>query len=404
MDNNTKFSEYFDIDKKYFPCVDDSAIKAEPDCWKRTFPHPTFIEMLRNFESCLARRQKSTLWIQGAYGTGKSQCAYTLKKLLEVPEEELLKYWTDFKPLEKQKPLLESLIGHRKNGIVAAYRYASGSITSPEDLFYAVQESVETALKEKGLYEGEDTLKESVIAWIDKPANKTWLNTLIEQPEYSAVFAQSSADEILIDLRKGGEIQKLMKNIRHLAKKEGVTALTIDSDRLINWLTDIIERNNTKIVLVWDEFSDYFKANKESFSEFQKIAALVQNKPFYFVVVTHEKGQTYTGDEAAWKTVSDRFIESLITLPPNIAFYLIGHALKKNAAAETTWSPLADDLNGRVSSSRGAVMKEIGVSDPQVIKDIMPLHPMAALLLKNIASAFKSNQRSMFDFIKSSDT
>jgi len=37
-------------------------------------------------------------------------------------------------------------------------------------------------------------------------------------------------------------------------------------------------------------------------------------------------------------------------------------------------------------------------------QDIIPLHPMAALLLKNIASAFKSNQRSMFDFIKSSNT
>ncbi len=44
------------------------------------------------------------------------------------------------------------------------------------------------------------------------------------------------------------------------------------------------------------------------------------------------------------------------------------------------------------------------IDNPQVMKDIMPLHPMAALLLKNIASAFKSNQRSMFDFIKSSNT
>ena len=33
----------------------------------------------------------------------------------------------------------------------------------------------------------------------------------------------------------------------------------------------------------------------------------------------------------------------------------------------------------------------------------MPIHPMAALILKNIASAFKSNQRSMFDFIKTNN-
>jgi len=63
-----------------------------------------------------------------------------------------------------------------------------------------------------------------------------------------------------------------------------------------------------------------------------------------------------------------------------------------------------DDLNGRVSSSRAAVMKAAKINEPQVMKDIMPLHPMAALLLKNIASVFQSNQRSMFDFIKSSNT
>ena len=32
--------------------------------------------------------------------------------------------------------------------------------------------------------------------------------------------------------------------------------------------------------------------------------------------------------------------------------------------------------------------------------DILPIHPYAALLLKHISSAFDSNQRSMFDFIK----
>ena len=63
---------------------------------------------------------------------------------------------------------------------------------------------------------------------------------------------------------------------------------------------------------------------------------------------------------------------------------------------------MAGDLNSRVSSSRDAVMKAAKITDPTVMKDIMPLHPMSALILKNIASAFKSNQRSMFDFIKSS--
>lgn len=39
------------------------------------------------------------------------------------------------------------------------------------------------------------------------------------------------------------------------------------------------------------------------------------------------------------------------------------------------------------------------ISDKEM-KGILPIHPYAALLLKHISSAFDSNQRSMFDFIK----
>ena len=45
-------------------------------------------------------------------------------------------------------------------------------------------------------------------------------------------------------------------------------------------------------------------------------------------------------------------------------------------------------------------MKAARISDPRVIKDIMPIHPMTALILKNIAVAFQSNQRSMKSFLQ----
>ena len=92
-----------------------------------------------------------------------------------------------------------------------------------------------------------------------------------------------------------------------------------------------------------------------------------------------------------------------ITLPDNIAFDLIGHAFQVKSAAKETWNNCADTLNSRLSDSRNAVMKAANIKEQKVIKDIMPIHPMAALVLKNIASAFASNQRSMFDFIKVRD-
>lgn len=406
MANSNKYREYFDIDEEYFPQINDSTIAAaSPDFWTRTYPHYTFIEMLNSMERVLARQEKRSLWIEGAYGTGKSQCAYALKKILEVPEDELRAYWDRYEPLKKKTDLLEKLIGHKQKGIVTAYRYASGMIDSPRDLFLAVQETLKASLVSANLYAGENTLKESVIVWIEEPSHKLFFDALLKKPEWAALFSQSSTDEVLDALRKGGEVKTLMDNIFRLADKEGITALTIDSDRLIAWLIDIIDRNNVKVVFIWDEFSDYFRNNRESLSEFQKLAELVNLKPFYFIVVTHESGQLFTTADTTWKKVRDRFIPIHITLPDNIAFELIGHAFNVKPVAKTDWDTLVDgDLGSRTSTSRSKVMAVAKIDNPQVMKDIMPLHPMTALLLKNIASAFKSNQRSMFDFIKSSNT
>lgn len=408
MANNNKYREYFDIDERYFPCIDDAAINAGAP-WDNTYPHSTFIYMLTEMERALARQNNGrTLWIEGAYGTGKSQCSYALKKILEVSEEELRAYWDKYEPLNKKTDLLEKLIGHKGKGIVVAHRYASGGIMSARDLFFAVQESVKSALVQQNVsYRGENTLKESIIAWLEDADHKLMFNSLLQNPdkEWRALFSQDTADEVMNTLRKDGAVESLVDNIFCLADKEGITALNIDSNRLINWLTDIIDRNNVRIVFIWDEFSDYFKNNRESLSEFQKVAALVQNKPFYFIVVTHESGQLFTTADTTWTKVRDRFIPVQIALPDNIAFDLIGDAFKVKPAAKPDWDKLVHgDLNARVNGSRIAVMKATHIDDRQVMERIMPLHPMAALLLKNIASAFKSNQRSMFDFIKSSNT
>ncbi|MCL1794775.1 MAG: hypothetical protein FWG34_13010, partial [Oscillospiraceae bacterium] len=400
-----EYREYFDIDEEYFPQVNDSSIAAaSPDFWTRTYPHQTFIEMLNSMERILARQEKRSLWIEGAYGTGKSQCAYALKKILEVPEEDLRAYWDRYEPLKKKADLLEKIIGHKQKGIVTAYRYASGMINSPRDLFFAVQETLKASLVAANLYAGENTLKESAISWIGEPAQNTFFDLLLKKPEWAALFSQSSADEVLNALRKGGEIKTLMDNIFRLADKEGITALNIDADRLIAWISDIINYNDIKIVFIWDEFSDYFKNNRESLSEFQKLAELVNLKPFYFIAVTHESGQLSIGTDTTWTKVRDRFVQINISLPDNIAFDLVSHAFNVKGIAKEQWDILSDDLNDRVRASREKVMEVAKITNPQVMKDIMPLHPMAALLLKNIASAFKSNQRSMFDFIKSSNT
>jgi hypothetical protein len=394
-----KYCDYFNVNESYFPCIDESAINDGAP-WDTTYPHDTFIELLKSLERMLGGTTNRSVWIHGAYGTGKSQCALALRRILEVPENEVRTYWDKFDPLKKNKALLEKLIGHKERGIVTAYRYASGDISMPQQLFLAVQESIKKALDEQGVtYKGENSLKESAIIWLEDPAHNSFINSLLQKPEWESTFSQSTADEIINTLKKSSDVSKLMDNIFKLAAKEGITALTLSADSLRAWILDVIKKNDTKIVLIWDEFSDFFRQNKNSLSEFQKLVSICQEAPFYFVVVTHPISSISSNDDS-WKIVQQRFDKTEISLPSNIAFDLIGNAFSPKQAAQASWQKMVDDLDGSLNGSRKAIMKATDVKSDDVIKRMLPIHPMAALVLKNIATAYQANQRSMFDFIK----
>ena len=402
---NLKYCEYFDVNEKYFPCIDESAINSGA-AWDTTYPHQTFIDLLNRTEKMLSGNTNRSIWIHGAYGTGKSQCAYTIKKLLEVPETEVRNYWNKFEPLKKNPVLLEKLIGHKAQGIVTAYRYASGSISTPQQLFFAVQESIKKALDVHEVsYKGENSLKESVISWLEDPIHNQFIDALLQKPKWMSTFSQSSAGEIINTLKKSSDVSSLMDDIFSLAAEEGITALNLSADSLRKWIIDIIDKNNIKLVLIWDEFSDYFRQNSTSLGEFQKIVSICQEKPFYFVIVTHplsSLAKEYDSSDKTnpWSVVQQRFDKVEITLPDNIAFELIGHAFSVKPAAKANWKQMTEDLNSYVTNARKAVIKAANINDQNVMRDILPIHPIAALVLKNIASAFQSNQRSMFDFIK----
>lgn len=400
-----KYCEYFDVDEEYFPCIDESAINSGVP-WDITYPHQTFVDLLNLTEKMLGGNTNRSIWIHGAYGTGKSRCAYTIKKLLEVPENEARAYWDKFEPLKKVPVLLEKLIGHKTRGIVTAYRYASGSISTPRQLLFAVQESIKNALDTYEVsYKGENSLKESVITWLEDPIHNQFMDALLQRPKWMSTFSQSSADEIINALKKSSDVSSLMDNIFSLAGEEGITALDLSADSLRKWIIDIIDKNNIKIVLFWDEFSDYFRLNSTSLGEFQKIVSICQEKPFYFVIVTHPlssiaKEYDSSDKTNSWSVVQQRFDKVEITLPDNIAFDLIGHAFSVKPAAKANWIQMTGDLNSYVTNARNAVIKAAKISGENVMRDILPIHPISALILKNIASAFQSNQRSMFDFIK----
>ncbi|MBQ9486954.1 MAG: hypothetical protein IJU91_04005 [Selenomonadaceae bacterium] len=221
----------------------------------------------------------------------------------------------------------------------------------------------------------------------------------------SASLANKSAELIIERLKNPqAEVSQLVEEILKLGEKEGIRAFNINMSDLIDWITEVIAENKLgALILFWDEISKFFFNNRNNFDEFQRLAELTNIAPFYLVIATHETGSLVAEGDKGFKILRDRFIHSNITLPNNIAFELIGHALKVKSAARGEWERISATLKKRTEKPRKAVMEFTHINNENILTAILPIHPVAAIMLKSLASYFSSNQRSIFNFIKNND-
>lgn len=399
-----KYRHYFNIDPDYFPAVNEAVITKNPEVWKKFFPHETFVKLLKNTVSVLERKQKLCLWVEGAYGTGKSHAVHTLKKLLDSSEEETREY---FQRHKMDNDLYNRFQAVKSSGrILTVHRYGSASIRSDHNLVFAIQESIEKALVDAGIEnKGGNALKDATIAWLSDKDNKNYFNGLITGT-YSDLFGGDDADTVIEKLRtfSGEALARIMDNIFKVADERQVKALSLSVTDLGNWIREVIRANSLKaIVFMWDEFTEYFYNNARNLTGFQELCEISETDPFYFVLVTHVTQGLFHERDQDFIKLNGRFVSphSLISLPENIAFQLMGAAMEKNKdeVVLADWEVALGDLTDRTQASRKLVKSVARITDKEMI-DILPIHPYAALLLKHISSAFDSNQRSMFDFIK----
>ena len=399
-----RYKEYFDIDKEFYKCVDEENFKASPTHWIKFYPHAKFITLLKDVASILDGEKKQSVWVEGAYGTGKSYAVLTLKKLLDASVEELESYFKDNK-------LPQDLLGRYKNlkqtgKILTVFRERSGSILTDRDLIVAIQESIRSAMVDKGLSGGEDALKDKGIAWLSVERNKELFQRIIDEDERVRLTGRK-VDALITEIAISPDreyVINLIKKIDELGRENNINIFQPDIKALIEWIKGVIKDNNlTAIVFIWDEFTEFFKNNKNRLTDFQSIVNMSNLTPFYLIPVTHESGNLFADSDQDRRKILDRFVTPTvrIELPDGIAFELIGAALHKtdNSQLQKEWASVAGNLNGDVINAHEKVAKAVGITTEKM-KEILPLHPYAALVLKYLAEKFQSNQRSMFDFIK----
>ena len=401
------YRKYFDIDPDFFPAVNNDVIKKEPNLWKKFFPHETFIKLIKQVVSVLDRKQKLNVWVEGAYGTGKSHAVLTLKHLLDASVEDTDEY---FKQFNIDDDLRKKFVSTKSQGkIITVHRYGSSSIHSDNDLFLAMQESIESALEEAGIQNaGPNALKDGIINYLSDEENKQSFGVFVNG-SYKELFNGETVDDIIKHLSeyKDLALQTLMNKIFKVANEKNIKAFTLDDVTMLKWITEVISANQLKvIVFIWDEFTEYFSNNAHRLTGFQHILDLSQTEPFCFIPVTHRSDAGMDDADADKTKILGRFIHPtcIIELPENMAFQLMGAAMQKkdDEVIRNEWeNDILHDLEERTHDSRERIKKVTGINDEQ-LRGILPIHPYAACLLKHISASFASNQRSMFDFIKNS--
>lgn len=410
------YEHYFNIDPKYYAAVTADLIRQGKVNWKDFYPHETFVKLLETTYRVLSGKASRSIWVEGAYGTGKSHAALTIKSLLDASDEDVREYFDDF---GLSSDLREKYISLKHSGdILTVHRIESANIHSDTDLIMAVQESILAALKDHGVQnQGEASMRDAFLEWAKDEANKDYFQKKLENPKYLTDFSGMGAEDVIRKLETGTmeDVERLMGKVMGVLKDSGVYGLFRDTNQMAHWIESIIEKNHlSSILFVWDEFSEFFQNHSVALTGFQTLIEISESHPFYFLIVAHESRNLFQDTKTANKTL-DRFEPPVkIELPENMAFKLMAQAMKvtDDPALREEWQSDKMDLNDmlgevrqyiiRKSSSQNRLGKKTHLTEEE-LQAIVPLHPYAALVLKHIATVFNSNQRSMFDFIISND-
>ena len=301
------YRDYFNIDPKYYAAVTADLIESGMVSWKSFYPHETFVKLLEKTHTVLSGKDPRSLWVEGAYGTGKSHAALTVKSLLDATDEEVKDYFDDY---GLSKDLCQKIIADKNDGLlITIHRIGSGSIRSDQDLILAIQDSIMSALEKNGITNrGEASLRDAALKWLEKKANHDYFNTLIAEEQYAWNFGGNDVDAVIDRLQNGtpAQIAKTMREIIAVAEDNGITALRLDIQGMADWIKNIISENNIKAILfVWDEFTEFFQNNPNSLTGFQTLAEISLSHPFYFMIVSHESRSLFLNAETAKKILDE---------------------------------------------------------------------------------------------------
>ncbi len=394
------YKDYFGIRPDYAPCMTQVDINKTLETWLGFYPHDSFVEILRELLKSLEGGNK-TLWITGAYGTGKSHASLVLQKLFTDDEARVLK-WLDLRKVQVPEPVRKGLLARREEKALVVYDVNADGVDAKNQFLMRLQRGITKALEA-----GKHTIP-----------LKGKLDEVIERIRQDEPFFFAKRDELqarLSHLHAGIKTaDALYKKLRDTNLEAGLVSdamrvlvarhiyLDLSAEDFLAWVDASLKANGlSKLVYIWDEFSSFMERNRAELKTLEQLAEAAQQGRFYFVPVTHTDISSYVaaGSESA-KKANNRFKFKRLDLPNETALKLAADAFVVKPEKATEWTQERDVLWHSVNgvAENYMVVNKAGI-DAADFKGVLPMHPMAAFLLKYLSVAVGANQRSMFEFL-----
>jgi len=394
------YKDYFGIRPDYAPCMTLADINKTPETWLGFYPHDSFVEILRELLKSLEGGNK-TLWITGAYGTGKSHASLVLQKLFTDDEARVLK-WLALRKAQIPEPVRKGLLARRGEKVLVVYDVNADGVDAKNQFLMRLQRGITKALETGGYTIPLKGKLDDVIERIRQDGPHFFAKRDTMQARLSHLHAGiKTADALNKKLWDTNLEAGLVSDAMRVLEARQIY-LGLNADDFLAWVDASLKANGlSKLVYIWDEFSAFMNRNRSELKTLEQLAEAAQQGRFYFVPVTHTDISSYvaTGSESA-KKANSRFAFKRLDLPNETALKLAADAFVVKPEKATEWSQERDVLWHSVKgvAENYMVVNKAGI-DAADFKGILPLHPMAAFLLKHLSVAVGANQRSMFEFL-----
>lgn len=384
-----KYEEIIEINKNYSPYYD--LLNEGEDTWKRFIITQQFYQLLNATLDCL-EKENISLWLQGAYGTGKSHATGFLKHLLWLP-------WAEIEPWAEK--LHDPQVKHRfaefrkKSRVFPVVMYGADKITNQIDFALQIEIGVRKALHKLGK---ELTIKTDyeVFAETIERDNSNYWDKMIED-EYEISELVTDKKQMIARLRAYD--QDLFTVIRDVSNKRLRPIAVPD---IVSWLTDVCKTLKegsfaSSIVIYWDEFTTILdKHNSEIHEYIQRIAEASQNSGVFLYLISHRTIAQGSGQDDRKKLLG-RFNDVNYEMSNITTYLLMSNSIrKKNYDA---WKAMQEKFDDVLTPVIEEISDADESTDAENLRDLFPIHPYTANIATYIARVMGSSERSIFDFL-----